>query len=122
MHLHNLFYAFALFKVFYGRLKQLHVVIAGNILIKSRAYALGVSHFAEHSAVGRKYTLNRSHRAVGIEAYVSRCVAVKIHILSCYLSVFGKCLENIILRYKASLAVGNGYGLHLSHLTAGKPR
>lgn len=41
-----------LFIIFYRAFKQLHIVLAEYVFVQAVTLALGMSHFAEHPAVG----------------------------------------------------------------------
>ena len=48
---------FDLFEVFYRCRKHTHFIDAAYVFVQTVSHALGVSHFAENSAVGRGYAL-----------------------------------------------------------------
>ena len=52
------------------RVKQLHIISAGNILVQTRAGTLRVSHLAQHTPVGAGNAFNGVHGVIGIEADV----------------------------------------------------
>ena len=65
---------FCLSKKFHRRTEHADVEIALDIFVKSVPDALGMSHFAENSAVRRCDALDRTNGAVGIEMHVICCL------------------------------------------------
>ena len=87
---------FVLFKILHGAFKQLHVVLAGDVFVKSRVPALRVAHLAEDAAVRGADALDGERGIIGVKVHVARRIARKIDILRRDLAVFGKRTDHIV--------------------------
>ena len=88
-----------LFEILNSRFEHLHVELADNVLVKSVADTLAVTHLTEHSAVGRGDTLDSKRGAVGVVADIRGGISVKINVLGSDLTVSRK-LESILFAAK----------------------
>ena len=109
-------------EVFDTGLKQLLVVVAGNVLEKVFAAALRMSHLAENTSVGRSDTFNCTERAVGIPADGSGNCTVGSAVLSCNLTVFDETEHGSLVGNETSFTVRYGDTVDIASLAACKPR
>ena len=65
-----------LFEILDSRLEHLDIVVAGDVLVQVAAFALGVTHLAEYSAVGRDDALDGVDGVVRVEMDVGCSVAL----------------------------------------------
>lgn len=61
---------FYLFEILNGRLKHLKVKVTLNVLVKSIANSLGVTHLTKYVTVGRSNTLDSRTGVVGVKENV----------------------------------------------------
>ena len=81
-----------------------------------------MSHLTEDTSVGRGDTLDCACGVVRVEVDVSRGNTVKVNILCCDLTVFGKRPDAFVRCEEASLTVGDRYGDNVADFAFGKPR
>ena len=118
----NFFKLSDLFKILHAAFKDLHIEIAVHVLIQVLPDTFAMPHFSEHSAVGRGDTLNRPHRAVGVERRNHRRRTRQVRILRRDLTVRFHLFQLRNRRYNLALAVRYGHFVHFAYLTSGKPR
>ena len=98
-------YAVLLFVILNGAFKEFKVEFAGNILIKTACGSLGMTHFAENSAVRRDNALYCKIGIIRVKGDIICCVAAEINILSDNLTVGGKLSDKSFVGNETTLAV-----------------
>ena len=92
-------------EIFYSALEQLLILFKRGVEIQIIALALGMSHFAQNSAVRAGDAFDCADRTVGIECNVAGGLALEVNILGRDLSVLYECIKHLIAYYKTSLAM-----------------
>ena len=98
------------------------VRIARNVLERTRAVALRVTHLAQHTAVGARNALDGEHRTVGVHAEVKRGDALLVHVLRRYLARRRQLGNQLVGGHESTLAVADRDGVDIIHRALGQPR
>ena len=113
---------FSLLKVLDRRTEHSHVILAGNIFVKTVAYTLGVTHFADNASVGRRDTLYGKRRIVRIEVNVVSRSSAKIDILRCDLTVLRQAHDLSSIGKEPALTVRYSHRIDIARARFHEPR
>ena len=113
--------ALVLLEVVYAAFKDRLIFVTGNVEIETVAGTLGVSHFAENTAVGACDTLDGEHRAVGVAGEIHGGNSLKVNVLGCDLAVSFQISNNLLVSYEAAFSVADGNGVNVSYIALGEP-